>query len=122
MHENNPYPQEYTFEFIENPKALERQDVEEYLRDPNNVVWKPAGNLLTGDLTSSCVDGRENEPAVGTPGGDLGGLIDVVIVSAQHVMRREITAWESNQVLGWYLQTLIHHLQRDEQEVFDFLV
>ena len=95
---------DYTVTYIDNPRALSLNSVAELLNNPNNVIWRPAGELLTG-LPSSCVDGREKEPAIGTAGGDLGGLIAGALVTAQHVMRREITAWESNQVLGWYLQT-----------------
>ena len=96
---------DYTVTILKNLKALSLDAITEHLGNPDNVVWRFAGDLLTEKLTSSCVDGRESEPAVGTPGGDLGGLIDGVIVSAQQVMRRDVRLWEIDAVLEWYLAT-----------------
>ena len=92
--------------------------MEAYLNDPDNVVWVRAGQLLE-DISDACVDGREDEPVVGTPGGDTALFANVVIAYGKAVGRefsdheiKTIFRWYVNNFGSFYMHTDIHALHR----------
>lgn len=55
-------------------RPVSAEDLRAFMSDPTTVHWLPAAALmLTG--TESCIDGRDDHPVLGTPGGDAGELV-----------------------------------------------
>lgn len=56
------------------PTALTPERIREHVGDPSQVRWvRMAALLLNGKR--SCVDGRDEQGVIGTPGGDMGELV-----------------------------------------------
>jgi hypothetical protein len=89
---NTATPNEAT-QSEEKNDALTTQEIITHLEN-EGVEWQKLENFLH-DLEQSCVDGRDNEPVIGLPGGDMGALI-LKIVVAEEMRRLQNSSTESN--------------------------
>jgi rhodanese-related sulfurtransferase len=109
-------------------RHLTREDIERHLGDPSKVRRVKLAALLLANRTE-CVDGREDQAIIGTPGGDAGelvlGLGAVEKVTGQRVdLARvpELTRSFADTFGGIYLHTDNHalhsltlHLRADDR-------
>lgn len=82
-------------------KLLSPQELQTFLETEGNVVWMKAGNL-SEDLSEACVDGREGEAVVGTPGGDAAVFSDAIIAYGQAI-GRHFNESEIEEMMHWYI-------------------
>ena len=76
---------------------LTLEDVEAHVGDPTTIRWvKLAGFLLNGKR--SCVDGRDDNAVIGTPGGDAGELL-VALTALENINGRDLTDEEVRRTL-----------------------
>lgn len=90
-----------------------------YLSTPGVVKWISLGELLKSEF-DACVDGRETNPIIGNPGGDVSRLAEAVIavgaVAGRHFNPGEILKifdWYVSKVGRFYMHTdehAMHHL------------
>ena len=95
---------------IRNPQHLSEAQVLEHLNKEGNVIWTTAGEL-EGDQDDACVDDREQEPIIGTPGGDI-GLLAKAIEALPIKEGEELSATDIHNILRWYSEengTFYHH-------------
>lgn len=90
---------------VTGPKLKYTQaEVRDYLHHHNNIKWVKAGDLLD-KLNDACVDGREREPIVASPGGDT-ALLAEAIIAISKFSGKHLNPVEINQVFRWRLKTL----------------
>ncbi|HEX8437682.1 rhodanese-like domain-containing protein, partial [Archangium sp.] len=72
----------------EPPSALTPERIEKHVGDPSQVRWVRLAALLVSGKRS-CVDGRDDQGVIGTPGGDAGELVlalsAIEAVTGQHI-------------------------------------
>jgi hypothetical protein len=73
----------------EPPSPLTPERIEKHVGDPSQVRWvRLAALLLSGKR--SCVDGRDAQGVIGTPGGDAGEMVlalsAIEAVTGQHIL------------------------------------
>lgn len=81
--------------------VLSEGDLSHYLGDRRNVEWVKAGELLKSKY-DACVDGRENKPIIGNPGGDIARLVEAII-AINEVTGRKFPPLEIESLFLWYL-------------------
>lgn len=90
---------------ITGPKVKYPQDlVRDYLHHVSNVHWIKAKDLL-GKLNDACVDGRETERIIATPGGDTALLAEAIIAVGKFT-NKHLDPVQINQVFHWRLKFL----------------
>lgn len=77
------------------------EEIARYLAEPNVVRWVKLGELLTSEY-DACVDGRETNPIVGNPGGDVSRLAEAIIAVGA-VAGRHFNPGEILKIFDWYL-------------------
>ena len=77
------------------------KEISAYLAKPGVVKWIALGDLLKSEF-DACVDGRETNPIVGNPGGDVSRLAEAVIAVGK-VAGRHFNPGEILKVLDWYV-------------------
>lgn len=75
--------------------------VVEYLNTPGNVAWIKAGELL-GKENDACVDGRETDLVIASPGGDI-VLLTEAIISLGKFANKQLNPVDINKVFRWRL-------------------
>lgn len=97
-----------------------QEEVRDYLHHPNNIKWIKAGNLLD-KLNDACVDGREKEPIIASPGGDTALLAEAIIAIGKF-SGKHLNPVEINQVFKWRLKTLgSFYLHTDEHGLHNLI-
>lgn len=98
-------------------KTFSVDEVAKYLKQKGVVRWVKLGELLH-DEYDACVDGRELNPVVGNPGGDVSRLAEAVIavgaVAGRHFNPGEILKifdWYMSHVGRFYMHTDEHAMQ-----------
>lgn len=87
---------------LPNPrKTFSQEEVASYLKQKGVVRWVKMGELFQEEY-DACVDGRETNPVVGNPGGDVSRLAEAVIAVGQ-VAGRHFNPGEILKVFDWYL-------------------
>lgn len=88
------------------------------LARPGAVLWTSAASLL-GANTVSCIDGREEAPVLGTPGGDAGELVLSLAALEQLLGHPLDPAWIAtifdryvDDFGRFYLHTDLHAIER----------
>lgn len=84
-----------------NRSTLSEEKLHRYLSDDANIKWIQAGELLNLEF-DSCVDGRERNPIVGNPGGDIVRLVEAII-AINEVTGRKFPPLEIESLFLWYL-------------------
>lgn len=82
-------------------KTFSVEEVEAYLKQKGVVRWVKLGDLLN-DEYDACVDGRETNPVIGNPGGDVSRLAEAVIAVGA-VAGRHFNPGEILKIFDWYL-------------------
>ena len=82
-------------------KTFSSNEVASYLKQKGVVRWVKLGDLLN-DEYDACVDGRETNPVVGNPGGDVSRLAEAVIAVGA-VAGRHFNPGEILKIFDWYL-------------------
>lgn len=82
-------------------KTFSSNEVANYLKQKGVVRWVKLGDLLN-DEYDACVDGRETNPVVGNPGGDVSRLAEAVIAVGA-VAGRHFNPGEILKIFDWYL-------------------
>lgn len=88
---NQPFPK----------KTFSSSEVANYLKQKGVVRWVKLGDLLNEEY-DACVDGRETNPVVGNPGGDVSRLAEAVIAVGA-VAGRHFNPGEILKIFDWYL-------------------
>lgn len=81
-----------------------QEEVRDYLHRSSNVKWIKAGDLLD-KLNDACVDGRENERIIATPGGDTALLAEAIIAVGKFT-GKHLDPVEINHIFQWRLKFL----------------
>jgi hypothetical protein len=76
-------------------------EIAAYLKQKGVVRWIKLGDLFQSEY-DACVDGRETDPIVGNPGGDVSRLAEAVIAVGQ-VAGRQFNPGEILKIFDWYL-------------------
>lgn len=82
-------------------KTFTNEEVANYLKQKGVVRWVKLGDLLNEEY-DACVDGRETNPVVGNPGGDVSRLAEAVIAVGA-VAGRHFNPGEILKIFDWYL-------------------
>ena len=82
-------------------KTHTHAEVAAYLAQKGVVRWVKLGDLFN-DEYDACVDGRETNPVVGNPGGDVSRLAEAVIAVGA-VAGRHFNPGEILKIFDWYL-------------------
>lgn len=82
-------------------KTFSHAEVARYLSQKGVVRWVKLGDLFAEEY-DACVDGRETNPVVGNPGGDVSRLAEAVIAVGA-VAGRHFNPGEILKVFDWYL-------------------
>lgn len=82
-------------------KTYSQAEIGEYLKQKGVVRWVKLGDLLSSEY-DACVDGRETNPIVGNPGGDVSRLAEAIIAVGA-VAGRHFNPGEILKVFDWYL-------------------
>lgn len=87
---------------LPNPrKTYSEEEISDYLKQKGVVRWVKLGELLKSEY-DACVDGRESNPIVGNPGGDVSRLAEAVIAVGA-VAGRQFNPGEILKIFDWYL-------------------
>lgn len=108
-------------QYLKKDLLLSVRAVEEYLGQKNTVKWIKAKELLN-KVADSCVDGRETNHVLSSPGGDVAILTEAIIALGK-VINRHLTTLEIDAVFAWRLANMgsfymhtdehaLHHLQK----------
>ncbi len=100
-------------------KTYTQMEIAQYLKQKGVVRWVKLGELLESEY-DACVDGRETNPIVGNPGGDVSRLAEAIIAVGT-VAGRQFNPGEILKIFDWYLEHVgqfymhtdehaIHHL------------
>jgi hypothetical protein len=100
-------------------RQLTQTKVLAYLQTPGNVCWVKAKDLL-GQANDACVDGRETEAVIATPGGDI-SLLTEGIISVGKFTGRQLTPVEINRVFRWRLRHLGSFYMHTDEQALDNL-
>lgn len=88
---------------LPNPrKTYSEEEISDYLKTKGVVRWIKLEDLLTSEY-DACVDGRETNPIVGNPGGDVSRLAEAVIAVGA-VAGRQFNPGEILKIFDWYLR------------------
>lgn len=88
---------------VQKGTMLSATQIGEHVGDPTTVRWvKLAAFLLHGKR--SCVDGRDDQGVIGTPGGDAGELL-LALAAAERLQGHEIDAVAVERVLMRHIDT-----------------
>jgi len=80
--------------------------IKEHIGDPTAVRWlRVAALMLHGRI--SCVDGRDDNGVIGTPGGDAGEFI-LLLSATEKILGRNFTANEVRTLMNRRLDTFGH--------------
>lgn len=82
-------------------KIHSETEVAKYLAQSEVVRWVSLGELMKSEY-DACVDGRETNPIVGNPGGDVSRLAEAIIAVGA-VAGRHFNPGEILKVFDWYL-------------------
>ena len=82
-------------------KIFSVDELSNYLKQKGIVRWVKLGDLLNEEY-DACVDGRETNPVVGNPGGDVSRLAEAVIAVGA-VAGRHFNPGEILKIFDWYL-------------------
>jgi len=82
-------------------KTYSHEEIAAYLSQKSVVRWIKLGDLLNSEY-DACVDGRETNPIIGNPGGDVSRLAEAVIAVGA-VAGRHFNPGEILKVFDWYL-------------------
>lgn len=77
------------------------EEIANYLKQKGVVRWIKLGDLFQSEY-DACVDGRETDPIVGNPGGDVSRLAEAIIAVGQ-VAGRQFNPGEILKIFDWYL-------------------
>jgi hypothetical protein len=87
---------------LPNPrKTYTQEEIASYLKQKGIVRWVKLGDIFSQEY-DACVDGRETNPVVGNPGGDVSRLAEAVIAVGA-VAGRHFNPGEILKVFDWYL-------------------
>lgn len=87
---------------LPNPrKTYSQEEIAAYLKQKGVVRWVKLGEIFQHEY-DACVDGRETNPVVGNPGGDVSRLAEAVIAVGA-VAGRHFNPGEILKVFDWYL-------------------
>lgn len=97
-------------------RAIDRAAIEAHLGDPTRIRWVKAAALLMQG-TQSCVDGRDERPVVGTPGGDAGELL-LALAALERARGTSIEPPEVGHLMDAYLDAFGRfYVHTDEEAV-----
>lgn len=82
-------------------KTYSQEEIAAYLKQKGVVRWVKLGDIFQEEY-DACVDGRETNPVVGNPGGDVSRLAEAVIAVGA-VAGRHFNPGEILKVFDWYL-------------------
>jgi hypothetical protein len=82
-------------------KTYSEAEIAAYLKQKGVVRWIKLGDLFQSKY-DACVDGRETDPIVDNPGGDVSRLAEAVIAVGQ-VAGRQFNPGEILKIFDWYL-------------------
>jgi len=82
-------------------KTYTQEEIASYLKQKGVVRWVRLGDIFQEEY-DACVDGRETNPVVGNPGGDVSRLAEAVIAVGA-VAGRHFNPGEILKVFDWYL-------------------
>ncbi|MCA9607116.1 MAG: hypothetical protein KC619_16030 [Myxococcales bacterium] len=99
--EGFPLTQEPTYRPIHDEATASRARLGEG-EEALDVHWVRVASLLFGG-SQACVDGRDEHPVLGTPGGDAGELV-LALATAESVTGRELSTAEVESVLRDYVR------------------
>lgn len=98
-------------------KTYTQSEIEQYLKKDGTVRWVKMVDLLHEEF-DACVDGRETNPVLGNPGGDVSRLAEAVIavgaVAGRHFNPGEILKifdWYVSKVGRFYMHTDTHAME-----------
>lgn len=94
----------YSIKFLKQGHHLSLEQVLGYLGNSKNVLWVKAENLL-GELNDACVDGRETEWVIASPGGDM-AILGEAIISVGKLVNRYLDEVEIRQIFNWRLKKM----------------
>lgn len=87
---------------LPNPrKTYSQEEIASYLKQKGVVRWVKLGEIFQEEF-DACVDGRETNPVVGNPGGDVSRLAEAVIAVGA-VAGRHFNPGEILKIFDWYL-------------------
>lgn len=87
---------------LPNPRnTFSQEEISEYLKQKGIVRWVKLGDIFSEEY-DACVDGRETNPVIGNPGGDVSRLAEAVIAVGA-VAGRHFNPGEILKVFDWYL-------------------
>ncbi|MFZ2199861.1 MAG: hypothetical protein WAV40_03680 [Microgenomates group bacterium] len=87
---------------LPNPrKTYTQEEIAAHLKQKGVVRWVKLGDIFQEEY-DACVDGRETNPVVGNPGGDVSRLAEAVIAVGA-VAGRHFNPGEILKVFDWYL-------------------
>lgn len=87
---------------LPNPrKTYTQEEIASYLKQKGIVRWVKLGDIFSEEY-DACVDGRETNPVIGNPGGDVSRLAEAVIAIGA-VAGRHFNPGEILKVFDWYL-------------------
>lgn len=82
-------------------KTYTQEEIAKYLQKEGVVRWVKLGEIFTNEY-DACVDGRDTQPVVGNPGGDVSRLAEAVIAVGA-VAGRHFNPGEILKIFDWYL-------------------
>lgn len=87
---------------LPNPRKTYTQgEIASYLKQKGIVRWVKLGDIFSEEY-DACVDGRETNPVIGNPGGDVSRLAEAVIAIGA-VAGRHFNPGEILKMFDWYL-------------------
>lgn len=87
---------------LPNPRnTYTQEEIATYLKQKGIVRWVKLGEIFQQEY-DACVDGREVNPVIGNPGGDVSRLAEAVIAVGA-VAGRHFNPGEILKVFDWYL-------------------
>ncbi|MEZ4379711.1 MAG: rhodanese-like domain-containing protein [Nannocystaceae bacterium] len=103
------------------PKPAEREitaaEIEAHIGDPAALRWVKVAAFLMHNRTS-CVDGRDTQGIVGTPGGDAGEFL-LGLASVEALTGEAIAAPTVTRLLAGYLETFGRFYMHTDRHAFD---
>jgi rhodanese-related sulfurtransferase len=105
---------------VQKGTALTASQILDHVGDPGTVRWvKLAAFLLHGKR--SCVDGRDDQGVIGTPGGDAGELM-LALSAAEAVRGGPLTDEQVEQVLRDHLDTFGRFYMHSDMQAMNRLI
>ncbi|MBA3541065.1 MAG: rhodanese-like domain-containing protein [Deltaproteobacteria bacterium] len=103
---------------VEKGSQLTAAQIVEHVGDPTSVRWVKLGAFLLHGKRS-CVDGRDDNGVIGTPGGDAGELL-LALAAVEKLTGKALAPAEVEQVLlrhidtfgRFYMHTDVHAMNR----------